>query len=239
MKKTVLFLLLTVFALGVRAQEDFLILNLGGNFSGMAFNKNDYGCKNHKMMKGGFIGGVRYQHQFGKPYLFETALLYNESGFILDDIDQLEIYEYFPPEFQEHPFDKINFKFNYMSVPLMFGYRFGWFDRKFSIAPKIGVQLSYLTSSKMKYIYNCVENKDAFDTDNKFDVAEVCEVEFSWIWGKRVCSFVGVTQRYSFTDLNSGDDTFIPADMKMQNYQISVSVGLRIKVNKMQKSFFD
>lgn len=239
MKKIGLFLLLVVFAFSVKAQEDFLILNLGGNFSGVVFSKNDYGCGDHTMLKGGFIGGVRYQHQFKKPFLFETAVLYNESGFILKDVDQLEIYKYFPPYYQEHPFNKINFKFNYLSVPLMFGYRFGWFDRKFTLAPKIGVQLSYLTAAKMKYTYNCIDTKDEFNTNKKFDVAEVIEVEFSWIWGKRVCSFIGLTQKYSFTNLNSGDDELVPPDVQMHNHQISVSLGLRIKLNKMEKSFFD
>jgi len=239
MKKITLFLLFAIFAFTVKAQEDFLILNLGGNFSGMVFGKNDYGCGEHDMLKGGFIGGVRYQHQFKKPYIFEAAVLYNEAGYILKDVDQLEIYKYFPPEYQEYPFNKINFKFNYLSVPLMFGYRFGWFDRKFTLAPKIGVQLGYLTSSKMKYTYNCVDYKDAFDTKNKFDLAEVLELEFSWIWGKRVCSFIGVTQKFSLTNLNSGDEEFVPADLVMHNHQISVSVGLRIKLNKMEKSFFD
>jgi len=233
MKKTVLLLLFAVFAFTVNAQEDFVILSLGGNFSGMVFSKNDYNLKNHTMLKGGFVGGVRYQHQFKKPYIIETALTYNESGFIMNNLTELE-------EILEYPLDKINFKFNYVTVPLMFGYRFGRVDKKFSVVPKIGVHFGYLTSSKMKYIYNCEEHKEAFDTKNKFDFAEVCEVEFSWIWGRRVRSFLSIAQRYSFTNLNSGDEELINiGDVKMHNHQFSVNVGLRIKVNKMQKSFFD
>lgn len=233
MKRIVIILLLAITATNVKAQEDFIIPALGGNFSGMVFGNDKYDLKSHSMMKGGFVGGVRYQHQFKKPYIIETALTYNESGYILNNLEELE-------SLLEHPLDKINFKFNYVSVPLMFGYRFGRSDRSFSVAPKIGVQFGYLASSKMKYIYNCKDYKDVFDTKNKFDFAEVCEVEFSWVWGKRVRSFLSVAQRYSFTNLNSGDEELIDmGDVKMHNIQFSVNVGLRIKVNKMQKSIFD
>lgn len=233
MKRFVVIFLLMVMATNVKAQEDFIIPALGGNFSGMVFGNDRYDLKSHSMMKGGFVGGVRYQHQFRKPYIIETALTYNESGYILNNLEELE-------SLLEYPLDKINFKFNYVSVPLMFGYRFGRSDRSFSVAPKIGVQFGYLASSKMKYVYNCVDYKDVFDTKNKFDFAEVCEVEFSWVWGERVRSFLSVAQRYSFTNLNSGDEDLIDmGDVKMHNIQFSVNVGLRIKVNKMQKSLFD
>lgn len=235
MKKLSLLFILAIIAFSVKAQEDFLIPTIGGNFSGMVFGKNDQGYGKHSMMKGGFIGGIRYQHQFKKPFLVETALLYNESGFILKDVDEIEYYK----EFLEYPLDKINNKFNYLSVPLMFGYRFGRADRKFSIAPKIGVQFGYLTSSKMKYVYNGEQIKRAFETGNKFDFAEVLEVEFSWVWGKRVRSFLSIAQRYSFTNLNSGDDELQSKDVAMHNHQISANIGLRIKLNKMEKSFFD
>ncbi len=233
MKRFVVIFLLMVMATNVKAQEDFIIPALGGNFSGMVFGNDRYDLKSHSMMKGGFVGGVRYQHQFRKPYIIETALTYNESGYILNNLEELE-------SLLEYPLDKINFKFNYVSVPLVFGYRFGRSDRSFSVAPKIGVQFGYLASSKMKYVYNCVDYKDVFDTKNKFDFAEVCEVEFSWVWGERVRSFLSVAQRYSFTNLNSGDEDLIDmGDVKMHNIQFSVNVGLRIKVNKMQKSLFD
>ena len=233
MKRFVVIFLLMVMANNVKAQEDFIIPALGGNFSGMVFGNDRYDLKSRSMMKGGFVGGVRYQHQFRKPYIIETALTYNESGYILNNLEELE-------SLLEYPLDKINFKFNYVSVPLMFGYRFGRSDRSFSVAPKIGVQFGYLASSKMKYVYNCVDYKDVFDTKNKFDFAEVCEVEFSWVWGERVRSFLSVAQRYSFTNLNSGDEDLIDmGDVKMHNIQFSVNVGLRIKVNKMQKSLFD
>ena len=233
MKRLVVILLLVVAAINVEAQEDFVISVLGGNFSGMVFGNDNYDLKNHSMLKGGFVGGVRYQHQFKKPYIIETALTYNESGYILNNLEELE-------QFLKYPLDKINFKFNYVSVPLMFGYRFGRADRKFSVAPKIGVQFGYLASSKMKYVYNGVPYKEEFDTKNKFDFAEVCEVELSWVWGKRVRSFLSVAQRYSFTNLNSGDEDLIDmGEVKMHNIQFSVNVGLRIKVNKMRKSIFD
>lgn len=233
MKRLVVILLLAVAAINVEAQEDFVIPALGGNFSGMIFGNDKYDLKSHSMLKGGFVGGVRYQHQFKKPYIIETALTYNESGYILNNLEELE-------QFLKYPLDKINFKFNYVSVPLMFGYRFGRADRKFSVAPKIGVQFGYLASSKMKYVYNGVPYKEEFDTKNKFDFAEVCEVELSWVWGKRVRSFLSVAQRYSFTNLNSGDEDLIDmGEVKMHNIQFSMNVGLRIKVNKMHKSIFD
>lgn len=238
MKKLVLLFIISIFAFSVKAQEDFLIPIVGGNFSGMVFRGTDYDFEEHMMLKGGFIGGMKYQHQFDKPFLIEAGVLYNESGFILKDIDELRFYKNHPEIFQQ-PFDKIDFKFNYVSMPLMFGYRFGWFGSNFSIAPKVGIQFSYLASSKIKYVYNCVESNDEFDTKNKFDLAEVIEVEFSWNWSKRVNFFLDLAQRYSFTNLNSGDETILPEQLKMSNHQISLSLGLRIKLNSMPKSFFD
>lgn len=231
MRKTVLFLLLAIITVTAKAQEDFLIPTAGMNISGVALGNDTYNLRSHTMMKFGFIGGFRYQHQFKKPYLVEVGVLYNESGFIFNHI---------PDGILDKPLDKIDVKLNYISMPLMFGYRFGRADRAFSVAPKIGVQLGYLVDSREKFTYNCVDFNEEFDTKNKFDVAEVIEVEFSWIWGKRVCSFLSLAQRYSFTNLNSGDDDMIiNKNLIMHNHQLSVNVGLRIKLNKMQKSIFD
>lgn len=147
----------------------------------------------------GFVGGLKYQRVFNIPFVLDVEMIMNQLGYQVH-YDKIEPNEHVVVVNQV---DKEIIRYNYISIPILFGYKVG---NVLSVTPKIGFQPSYLINGLAK------SNVANYDLDlkhyNRFDIAGVIEVELCYMlndsWGVFAC-FDG---KYSFTNymkLNNGN----------------------------------
>ena len=161
--------------------------------------------------------GIDYQRVFNIPFVIDCGLLMNNIGFKTEvnirNENNEDLGTYNTP-----------WKYRYVSVPIMFGYRFG---DKLSITPKIGLQMSYLIDSRLKGTYNDVSIDDEQDLKyfHRFDLAGVVEAEFDYKFYHNLGVFVCLSGKYSFT--NTTDFINIYKDTTIHHYLFSTVCGVK------------
>ena len=206
MKKQFLLILFAIFSCNLFAQSNSIGV-FGGvnvidivNFDNYKLDKSD---KNSMI---GFVGGVKYQRVFNIPIVVDVSMLYN----------QCRDYINYQKTTTEHPDGGIGyyqfcFHYDYLSYPVLFGYKFG---NTFFVIPKAGIQPSFLINRDKVF----ESNKDflgfMYDTFNEryrekynsFDLALVLDVELGYQLSKCLGVFLSVSGKYSVTKCRDVDE---------------------------------
>ena len=112
----------------------------------------------------GFVGGLKYQRVFNIPFVLDVEMIMNQLGYQMH-YDIIEPNEYVVVVNQ---IDKEIIRYNYISIPILFGYKVGDI---LSVTPKIGFQSSYLINGIAKS--NIANNDMDLKHYNRFDLAGV------------------------------------------------------------------
>ena len=160
----------------------------------------------------GFVGGLKYQRVFNIPFVLDVEMIMNQLGYQVN----------YDNEPNEHivvvnQVDKYIIRYNYISIPILFGYKVG---DVLSVTPKIGFQSSYLINGIAKS--NIANNDMDLENYNRFDLAGVVEVELCYMfndcWGVFAC-FDG---KYSFTNYMKLNN-----DSVAKHYSFSTVCGVK------------
>jgi hypothetical protein len=190
-------------------KPDTFSSTLGGSFDGNKF-------------KTGLIGGINYEVLFPNKFTIGADLLYSQRGFN-GKVD-------FTNSKGEGlgTFDT-KFIYNYLSLPLKFGYSTG------HVFVKIGLCPSYLLKFKMtqpifyqngNYIFEAVEIKEKV---SKFDISGLVEFGGCYELNNTLELFSSIIYRNSFTSFSNSD---YYSNTNMRHYGFSLSIGLKYLFNK-------
>ena len=139
----------------------------------------------------GFVGGLKYQRVFNIPFVLDVEMIMNQLGYQVH-YDKIEPNEHVVVVNQV---DKEIIRYNYISIPILFGYKVG---DVLSVTPKIGFQSSYLINGVS--MSNTGNNDMDLKHHNRFDLAGVVELELGYMlyenWGVFACC----DGMYSFTN---------------------------------------
>lgn len=234
MKKFWILLLFAIISMSIIAQTNSIGIFGGANMSKMNIMEitdvenpdGDHFFTSYEPLFG-FVGGINYQRTFQIPITLDVGVMFNQYGckfdpgipisVILDGMSaNITVVERVDSDFR--------CVFNYMSIPVLIGYKFG---EKFSIIPKIGIQMSYLIDSRIKGTNNGVmyDNKIDLEYYNRFDFAGVVDVELCYDFNSNLGVFFDLSGKYSFT--NSANFVNIYKDTTFYHYSLSTVLGVK------------
>lgn len=214
MKKQFLLILFAIFSCNLFAQSNSIGVYAGFNVSNAKIE--NYVDNDLKTLIS-ITYGINYQRVFNIPFVIDCGLLINNIGCKMEvnyrgeNNEDLGTYD-------------TPWKYRYISMPILFGYRFG---DKLSITPKIGLQMSYLMDSRIKGTNNGVtyENKLDLEYYNRFDFAGIVDVELCYIFNSNWGVFFDLSGKYSFT--NSANFVNIYKDTTFYHYSLSTVLGVK------------
>jgi outer membrane protein with beta-barrel domain len=212
---------------GISTLTSFSQTHLLGIKGGVLFSNSspDYGY-NEKSSKSSFTGGLTYDIQFKKSFVISTEILYTQYGFEAK------------ADFFFNGLETItgNYNYNYITLPLKAGVRFG---SKLSGFVNIGVVPSFLTSAKSTITTpNTQETFDIKSNVYEFDFSILGELGADYRFTENMLFFTSVTYQHSLRNITkSGLE--IPLDSPgvaipgypLKHYGISISLGLKYRLN--------
>lgn len=164
-----------------------------------------------------FAGGITYQWNFDENFQFGSELLYDQRGY-----QTSTFYGRAPSDTQ---IKEAEFKYNYLAIPLKFGYRTAG---DFSAFLNAGIVPSYLLDAAHHYYwYPDIDPVDATDYISRFDIAGLAEVGGSYSLHNTINFFVSLSYQHSLTSL-SNQDYF--GDEIVKNRVLTLFAGLRTKL---------
>jgi len=173
-----------------------------------------------KSSKTGFIGGLAYQYNFGTNLFIGCELLYEERGF-----NSKRFFSFFsrPTEFG----DATVFKYNYISLPLKFGYQTGGVLSGFC---SVGIIPAKIIKSEYYFPWN-FEPKTLDVTDNvqQFDLAGLLEIGGNYKINHNLQITLSFAYQYSFTTVTNND--YLEAST-IHNYGFSLTGGVKYALRK-------
>lgn len=213
MKKQFLLILFTIFSCNLFAQSNSVGVFGGINVSNV---KNDNYFKDSKSLTK-FVFGVKYQREFSKPFIVEGGIVLNNVGGRM----KIDVKD----ENNNHIgvcYDSWVYK--YISVPVLFGYKFG---STISIIPKIGFQMSSLYESTINGSFDGIEHNEKMDLKyfNRFDFAGVIEAELGYNFYNNWDVFICLSGKYSFT--NTAKFINVYKDTTIHHYSFSTTCGVK------------
>lgn len=214
MKKLFLIILFAIFTCNIFAQSNSIGVFGGINVSNAKIE--NYFDNDSKTLTS-FTYGINYQRVFNIPFVIDCGILMNNIGCKIEVDYRNEANEdlgtYDTP-----------WKYRYVSLPIMFGYRFG---DKLSITPKIGLQMSYLMDSRLKGSYHgaSIDDKQDLKYFNRFDFAGVIEAELGYNLYNNWDVFICLSGKYSFT--NTAKFINIYKDTTINHYSFLTVCGVK------------
>lgn len=216
MKKIIL-LILMLACIGVSAQNHFLGIRLGSNFSTVQTSTD---ILDDAEIKTGFAGGITYEYRLLKFIRLGADLLYTQKGYKL------------PVSFTNEVGDVIGegnliAHNDYISLPVKAGVSFGNF---LSFFANIGIAPSLLTKAMYKSDFG-VEGEyeqDVSDQVKTFDISGLAELGLGLNFG-RFNVFVNASYEHSFS--NYSEDPYY-GDTELINTGFGVSAGCRYALKK-------
>jgi len=221
--KKIISILLTVISINTFGQIQTIGILSGvnqTNITSKSFENSNF--------KPGFAGGFCYELIFNNNYTVGADLLYSQQGFI--DQDPID----------DNPTNKYDLKyyFDYLSVPLKFGYGFTE-SGKLKSSIKIGVSPSFLLNAKSTILIfdslGSITGTDKIDVTkrvSKFDLSVLMELGLNYPLENGFELFSSLTGRKSLTTLSCADYF---EDLKMRNYGFSLMVGLKYRIDNHKK----
>lgn len=214
MKKSILFFAFTLFSFCISAQTHLIGLQGGLNLSNIQASEEANYDRDFRIAS---ISGITYELILNDKYSFGADLLFNQQGM-----------SYEIPLKDENNTNLGNAtvvsQFDYISIPLKFGYAFG---DKLRFTPKVGLIPSFLinaktkTSSEISSFPEDVE-EDYTDVTEKVDIAAVFEVTVDYSLKNRLSVFSSLSYRNSFTNYSK-----LYENIQLYHYGIALSVGVK------------
>lgn len=192
----------------------------GGMFTSLGDDFND----GENLGKLDFIGGLNYQYRFTKAFTLGANLEYTQYGAQVP-VDFYDSYgEYIAS-------NNSSWDWNYVSVPIIFGYELGG---KFRIKPKVALVPSIL----VRHVYNFQPYEGStlspskttyYSGAKKIDLGGMAGVDLSARFHSGYL-FTAVDFRYSLTTVNN-ENTFLPGTNIAQRHRgLTFSFGVRFNV---------
>ena len=216
--KRILIVLLLVFTSPVFGQNHFLGLKSGINWtnvnSSLNFNTNKRTTANI---------GITYLYRVNKNFHLGTDLLLYPKGFTTS-------VEFTDENGYPLDYNKVYFKYNYLTLPLKAGYSIG---NKIAGFVNFGIVPSYLISAE--HTFPSLDNNpdgetiDVTDLVNKFDFAGMIELGGSYKTNDWLNIFVSLNYQHSFTSITNNEYL---ADSEVKNFGISLSFGIWFALQK-------
>jgi hypothetical protein len=182
---------------------------------------------NDTKYRNGILIGLNYELLFSSKLSFESDILYSQQGFK----DVIIFTDAMGNPLGEN--DNFKFNYDYLIIPLKIGYSFG---EKYKLTPRIGICPSILINAKTTLPTFDIdgnqigtETTDVKDKVNKIDLSGLIEIEGAYVFSNNLELFSSIAYRHGITTF-SNDDYF--KESKMRHFGFSLSVGLKIKLNK-------
>lgn len=217
MKKYLLLITVIVLFKHSFAQSQSIAIINGINISNICANKVFTDVENRKS----YLFGLSYDYSIKDKYLLESNIVYSKQGFndkfTLTNIAGIPTGEY----------HVIDFTYDYLSLPLKVGVRFG---KKIKIVPKIGIQPSLLIKARTTITrsyswtsYTTYETVDVKDNVSKVDVAGLLELGFEYQLKQPVNLFMSIAGKYSITKFSNSN---YYEDFEMRHKVLLISFGI-------------
>lgn len=179
--------------------------------------------------KPGLLAGLNYEYLYKSNYTLGADLLYSEQGYI----EEVK----FVNEQGNISTSELSFGYDYLSVPVKWGYTMGGRLKEFV---KVGLCPSVLVKAYVavpKDDVNLLGYEDLYFYDNvpKFDLGGLLELGAAYALKNDLELFSSLTFRKSFTSISS-DEHFAGADLKHYLFSMSVGLKYRLKAKSYQSS---
>ncbi|MEQ8625241.1 MAG: porin family protein [Vicingaceae bacterium] len=216
--KSLLAFLILLTSIPLIAQNHFIGVQGGAawtDVNGENFIPDNYARK-------GLMTGLKYEYQFKNNLQLGLDVLYNQKGFKSDilftDNNGVAISK-----------GEIDFKFDYLSLPIKAGYTIGNdFKGFFNVA---AVPSFLLRSEIENSLFDANNNlEDISDKFTKFDLAGMLELGGSYSLREQILLFMAFNYQYSFTSYTS-DDEFFPVS-EAYHYGFTAAIGIKYKFIK-------
>lgn len=216
--KKLLIVLILLTSTSLVAQNHFLGVQGGvawTNVNGENFIPDNYSRK-------GLTAGLKYEYQFKSNFQIGLDVLYSQKGFKSDipiyGVDYMLITD-----------GVIDFKFDYLSLPIKAGYAIGNNLKGFL---NVAAVPSFLLKAEIENSFFDADNnlEDISDKFSAFDLAGMLELGGSYSLREQILLFMAFNYQYSFTSYTS-DDEFFPVS-EAYHYGFTAAIGIKYKFIK-------
>lgn len=216
--KKIIFLLLAVLCLSATAQNHFIGVKIGSNFTNIITGDNILESADFKT---GITGGITYEYVILKILHIGADLTYSQKGYKESVMFTDEI---------GNPLGEgdITTSYNYFAIPVKAGVSLGHF---ISFVANLGVVPSFLIDAKNESEFPVSGNyeEDISDKVNNYDLAGLIELGASVKLAGRMVIFLNFSYEQSFTSLSTDD--YHP-DSEIRNYGFGADAGIRFALKK-------
>ncbi|NOU17721.1 MAG: PorT family protein [Bacteroidales bacterium] len=221
MKKFAL-IILSLISINVSGQLQFIGIHGGLNLT----NITSDATFNNRKFRPGIMIGLNYEYKFSAKYSVGADVLYSQQGFR----DKMISTEVIMGNTIEESY-AFKFYYDYVSVPLKFGYKI---SEKYNGFVKIGISPSLLlkagtTLPVFDIDGNIIGSKtfDVKESVSKFDLGGLVELGAGYGLYDNLALFSSIIYRHSFTKF-SNPDYFEGSNMR--HYGFSLVIGLKYKL---------
>ena len=177
-------------------------------------------------MRTGFIGGITYDLKLTEKYRIGVDILYSQQG-------ATSKYLFTNDEGVFTGEEKTEMYYDYLSVPIKFGYEFGNSTRlipKIGIVPAIAIKAGIMAPTvDGNGTVTGQETIDHMDNVSKFDFGGIVEFGIETDLSENLIFCSNLNYKHSLTTF-SNSNYFEGQDMR--HYGFSVSVGIKYSLNK-------
>ena len=177
-----------------------------------------------------YIDGFNYEYLAPRNLILGLDFLYNPRGFREDVLFSNEEGSIVNESI------RVNFDYDYISIPLSIGFAMG---DKYRLIPKAGIIPSYLLKAEYKrpeIEINGLRIEEEIinisDEFTKFDLSGQVSLEGNYSIQKNGKLFITATYRRSLTNVVKSD--YFETD-KMKHFGLSISIGLKYSLTKGKK----
>jgi len=208
-------LILFVFIVGLSfSQNHYLGLQVGSNFSNIIYDSE---VKFRQDALVSFSSGITYDYHLKNGFLLGSGLLFDRKGNNFDMTFTNETGKVVGS-------GKIKSKYNYLSLPLKFGYTIG---NQWSAYAYLGFVPSYLLQAEHSFSADYevpgFSNNDTEITDQvqRFELSGLFEIGCNYQLKERLHLFLNTSYLYAFTNI------YEEADIRIVHHRLNVSVGVK------------
>ena len=209
-----------------RSQTHWIGLQRGVNITSVDAKEN-FGDTRQRLS---YIDGFNYEYLAPRNLILGMVFLYNPRGF-REDI----LYSNEEGSIVDETI-RVNFDYDYISIPLSVGFAMG---DKYRIIPKAGIIPSYLLKAEYKRpeieVNGLRIEEKIVNISNeftKFDISGQISLEGNYSIQKNGKLFITTTYRRSLTNIVKS--SYFETD-KMKHYGLSISIGLKYSLTKWKK----
>lgn len=219
--KTILIIILTLTTIEVAAQNHFIGIRGGANWTNVTTSNIFLGQTDYRP---GVSGGITYEYFLKKRFSIGADVIYNQRGFTDD--------------FEIPTGEKITSEYNYdyLSVPVKIGFTDLNEGNKLFTFAKVGLIPSLLIDAKTTIPTFATDGKitgtETFDVTNrvsKFDLAGLVEIGGGYKMADRLWLTTSFIYQRSFTSITNPEYF---ADAKIRHNGMSLNIGLKWALKK-------